>query len=335
MAKEGCIFMKENRKFDGYFEKKQKDNVKHTFAEYCDSWLIMSGTRLKESSLAKYCADIENHIKPFFGTELPCQITSEKVDCFTQVLHYEKKLSSKTVRDILSLFHSIFKYIRNRGYQKLQEPEIIYPKRPRKTVRILDEKEEKVLVLFLANEMDRCKFGVYMALRTGLRVGEVCALRWKDISFKACTISICHTVQRIRRPDKESYTKTQIILGEPKSESSCRTIPLMPDIAVLCSRFYSEDPEAFILTGTGRCMEPRTLQRRLKAYAEECHIEEIHFHTLRHTFATRCIEVGFDVKSLSEILGHSNTSITLNQYVHPSLEQKREQMSRLKTTLHF
>ncbi len=90
MAKEGCIFMKENRKFDGYFEKKQKDNVKHTFAEYCDSWLIMSGTRLKESSLAKYCADIENHIKPFFGTELPCQITSEKVDCFTQVLLYEK-----------------------------------------------------------------------------------------------------------------------------------------------------------------------------------------------------------------------------------------------------
>lgn len=335
MAKEGRIFMKENGKFEGYHEKEQRADRKRTFAEYCDDWLTISGTRLKVSSLAKYRVDIENHIKPFFGGELPCQITSEKVDHFTQILLYEKNLSSKTVRDILTLFHSIFKYIKNRNYHKIQEPEIIYPKRPRQTVRILDEKEEKILVLFLAKEMDRCKLGVYMALRTGLRIGEICALRWKDISFKACTISICHTVQRIQRMDEEHHTKTQIIIGEPKSESSCRTIPLMPDIAALCSRFYSGTPEDFILTGSGRCMEPRTLQRRLKAYTQECHIEEVHFHTLRHTFATRCMEVGFDVKSLSEILGHSNTSITLNQYVHPSLAQKREHMSRLKTVFHL
>ena len=104
----------------------------------------------------------------------------------------------------------------------------------------------------------------------------------------------------------------------------------MPDIAALCERFRPEDPEAFLLTGTARCMDPRKLQRRLKRYLEECGIPEAHFHTLRHTFATRCVEAGFDVKTLSDILGHSNIGITMNLYVHPDLDLKRENMSRLK-----
>ena len=123
------------------------------------------------------------------------------------------------------------------------------------------------------------------------------------------------------------------MIDSPKSDSSLRIIPLMPDLAVLCKRFSPGIPEAFILTGTDKCMDPRKLQRRLKNYMKECGIEGAHFHTLRHTFATRCVEAGFDVKTLSEILGHSNISITLNQYVHPNLDLKRENMSRLKTII--
>lgn len=303
------------------------------FADYCNHWLAVNSTRLKASSCAKYRGDIENHIKPFFGDRYPHEITSEKVDDFTQVLLHEKKLSAKTTRDILALFHSIFAYVKKRAEQRLQEPEIIYPQKYRKTTRVLSKREEEDLIHFLADEMDLCKFGVYLALRTGLRIGEVCALRWSDISMNAYTITISHTVQRIRYTEGETGSKTEVVVGAPKSDSSLRTIPLMPDVAALCTRFLTADPETFVLTGTGRCMEPRKLQRRLKAYMEVCQIEEVHFHTLRHTFATRCIEVGFDVKTLSEILGHSNISITLNQYVHPNLDLKRENMSRLKTMI--
>lgn len=304
-----------------------------TFACYCNKWLAVNSNRLKASSHAKYRADIKNHIMPFFGGILPDDITSEEVDDFTQTLLCEKHLSAKTVRNILALFHSIFLYTKKRAGKNIPEIEIIYPREHRKNIRVLDKAEEETLVLFLAEEMDLCKFGVYMALRTGLRIGELCALRWNDISTKACTISIIHTAQRIKKADIEDYAKTEMVIGTPKSESSCRTIPLMPDLAALCMRFKTKDPEAFILTGTRQCMDPRKLQRRLKSYTEKCQIQEVHFHTLRHTFATRCIEVGFDVKTLSEILGHSNISITLNQYVHPSLERKRENMSHLKTVI--
>lgn len=305
----------------------------HSFSEYCNKWLVVNTTRLRVSSCAKYKSLIEKHILPYFGNMLPYEITSEKMDDFTRILIHEKRLSAKTVRDILALHHSIFIYIKKRTGLRLQDLEIIYPKKQKQETRVLNEREEEILILFLAREMDLCKFGVYLALRTGLRIGEVCGLRWGDISMNTSTITICHSVQRVQNFDNDFHTKTRVVFGPPKSDSSYRTIPLMPDIAALCKRFRSKNPENFVLTGTSQCMEPRKLQRCLKTYTDECCIEEVHFHTLRHTFATRCIEVGFDMKTLSELLGHSNISITMDQYVHPNLDRKREDMNRLKVRI--
>lgn len=329
--------------------KKPEAGQRPDMACFCDRWLSANSARLKPSSRAKYRTDIENHIKPFFGEKLPGEILPEEIDGFTQSLLTGKGLSPKTVRSILTLFHSILSYTGKRSGGKLPDMEITYPKSFRKNTMVLDEKEESALVQLLAQEMDACKFGVYLALRTGMRIGEICALRWCDISFEAAAISVCHTALRLPRgnacqadPDRPSaaagddggalaLSRTELVIGTPKSESSLRLIPLMPDIATLCERFRPEEPGAFLLTGTDRCMDPRKLQRHLKKYLEECGIPEAHFHTLRHTFATRCVEAGFDVKTLSEILGHSNIGITMNLYVHPNLDLKRENMNRLKS----
>ena len=329
--------------------KKPEAGQRPDMACFCDRWLSANSARLKPSSRAKYRTDIENHIKPFFGEKLPGEILPEEIDGFTQSLLTGKGLSPKTVRSILTLFHSILSYTGKRSGGKLPDMEITYPKSFRKNTRVLDEKEESALVQLLAQEMDACKFGVYLAVRTGMRIGEICALRWCDISFEAAAISVCHTALRLPRgnacqadPDRPSaaagddggalaLSRTELVIGTPKSESSLRLIPLMPDIATLCERFRPEEPGAFLLTGTDRCMDPRKLQRHLKKYLEECGIPEAHFHTLRHTFATRCVEAGFDVKTLSEILGHSNIGITMNLYVHPNLDLKRENMNRLKS----
>lgn len=305
----------------------------NSFGDFCDSWLAANRAGLKLSSYAKYRTDMCNHLKPYFGARLPQEITPEMLDDFTQMLLHEKKLSPKTVRDILVLFHSVFSYIERRTEQKLHTPEIVYPKDPRKAVRVLDQTEENSLLKCLAHEMDLYKFGVYLALRTGMRLGEICALRWCDISVQSSTISVCHTVQRIKCQDTGCNFRTKLVIGTPKSDSSYREIPLMPDIEALCSHFAPGLQEAFVLTGTEKCMDPRKLQRRLQGYLAECGISEAHFHTLRHTFATRCVEVGFDVKTLSEILGHSNTSITMNKYVHPNLNLKRENMNKLKSVI--
>lgn len=307
----------------------------HIFTDYCDSWFVSNSPRLKQSSRAKYHTNIERHIKPYFGYGPLSSITPEKVDGFTRFLLHEKNLSVKTVRDILVLFHAILTYIEKRTRQSFSDIEIIYPKKCRNKIRVLNECEEKTLIRYLAHKMDLYKFGVYVALRTGIRIGEVCALRWEDISVNRLTINICHTVQRISSLDAGTCCKTKVVVGTPKSESSCRTIPLMPDIAALYEQFYCGNSKAFILTGTEQCMEPRKLQRYLKAYLDACDIPGVHFHTLRHTFATRCIEAGFDVKTLSEILGHASINVTMNQYVHPDMDRKRENMSLLKNMIFF
>lgn len=300
---------------------------------FCDNWLFMNSPRLKRSSFVKYSMEIENHIKPFFGQCLPCEILPEQINIFSRMLLDEKNLSPGTVHGILILLHSIFSYIKKCQGEAFDEPEIVYPKRKKRPVRVLSIKEEKRLTQFLLRETDNCKLGIYLALRTGMRIGEICALRWCDISLESATISIRHTVQRLPReqdcPEPTDSIRTSLMLSAPKSDSSMRIIPLMQDIETLCGKFFYRKPSTFILTGTGECMEPRKLQRRLKKYTEECGIDGVHFHTLRHTFATRCVEAGFDMKTLSEILGHSNVATTMNLYVHPNLELKRENMNRL------
>ena len=119
------------------------------------------------------------------------------------------------------------------------------------------------------------------------------------------------------------------MIGTPKSNTSTRIIPLTDSLTVLCEQMKPEEPSAYVLTGTESYMEPRALQYRLKKYTNQCGLDGVHFHTLRHTFATRCVEVGFEIKSLSEILGHANTTITLEKYVHSSLELKRNNMNKL------
>ena len=196
-------------------------------------------------------------------------------------------------------------------------------------MRVLSPAEQKRLMKYLFEDMDSCKFGVLLALLTGMRIGEICALRWDDINLKDKTIRVHATMQRLKNIDSVVEGKTKIIIGSPKSDKSNRIIPMTGQTALLCERMQTKSKADFVLTGTEQFMEPRTLQYRLKKYTAACGLEGVHFHTLRHTFATRAVEVGFDVKTLSEILGHSTTTVTLERYVHSSLELKRTNMNKL------
>ena len=133
-------------------------------------------------------------------------------------------------------------------------------------------------------------------------------------------------MQRIQTPD--GPTKTKILIAEPKSQCSIREIPIAKTLKSFLEPY--QDKKGYVLTGKEeKFIEPRTMQNRYKAILKAYGISNANFHTLRHTFATRCIEVGFDVKSLSEILGHANVSITLNRYVHPSMDLKQKNMDKL------
>ena len=136
-------------------------------------------------------------------------------------------------------------------------------------------------------------------------------------------------MQRIQNTSIIAATKTKVVITEPKSQCSMRDIPLPRFIVEIAERF-ADSPNAFVLSGDkNKYVEPRTMQNHFKAYIKESRIEDANYHALRHTFATRCIEVGFDIKTLSEILGHANVNITLNRYVHSSFDLKCANMNKL------
>ena len=303
---------------------------RNRFADYCNEWLYLKRSSVKPSTFVKYTTILEKYIRPDLGQYFSEAVSEILVEQFSYRLIHERGLSPKTVRDILSVLHSILNYTAKQN--PLAKPvDIVYPRQDRKEMRVLTCEEQKRFTEYLLQDMDPCKFGVLLALLTGLRIGEVCALKWEDISLENKVIFVRHTMQRLKNLNPASEERTRIITGVPKSGRSVRMIPMNQDIEKLCNKWRADDLEAYVLTGkAGYFLEPRTLQYRMRQYTKDCNLKNVHFHTLRHSFATRCVEAGFEIRSLSEILGHSSTRITLECYVHSSMNLKRKNMEKLK-----
>ena len=256
-------------------------------------------------------------------------ITTGLIDDFTAELLFEDELAPKTVHDILVVLHGVLRYTATFSLGVFPAVEINYPRPNKKEMRVLSREEQSRFVSYLLEDMDTCKFGVLLTLFTGVRIGELCALQWGKISLKEQTIRIDTTLQRLRDTSMTGNSRTRIVIGSPKSDTSVRTIPITDYTAELCKEMNPHSSAAYVLTGTENFMEPRALQYRMEKYTRECGLEGVHFHTLRHTFATRAVEVGFEIKSLSEVLGHATTTITLDRYVHSSMILKRDNMNKL------
>lgn len=151
-------------------------------------------------------------------------------------------------------------------------------------------------------------------------------MKWSDINLGKRIITIRNTVQRIKNND--GNTATKLVVTSPKSRSSFREIPL-PDFLVPLLNDIKASHEYYLLSGSRSVVEPRTMQYRFKRILADLKLSDVSFHSLRHQFATNCIELGFDVKTLSEILGHSSVGITLNRYVHSSMDRKAKYMKSL------
>ena len=300
---------------------KQKNKTK--LAVLCDNWLIYKEQYIKESSFVKYKSILKRHIKPYFN-EIPVnKIDEHTIEAFAKNLTV-KGYSAQTVKITLSVLEGVFLYFKIDVSVKR-----IIPKKGQKEIHILSSNDRLKLEKYLLYGQDAYKIGILLSLYTGIRIGELCALKWEDIDLNAGTVKINATLQRIQDFKGISGNKTRIVITEPKTPSAKRTIPLP---IFLIKRLKAVDPKngsAFLLTGTERFTEPRALTYVFKKYLKESGVPDINFHALRHTFTTRCIENDFEPKALSEILGHSSINTTLGIYNHPSLEYKRESINRL------
>lgn len=299
-------------------------------------WLSYKRVWVKDSTYMKYKNTIYLHIIPELGA-----IDIRVIDNNTIQNYINKKLSvgksglsPKSIKEIVGIIKNTLNYAERYDLRSKCKCELLEVRSVYNQIRVLNKNEEKALLCVLCRDTDIFKFGVLISLLTGLRIGELCALKWEDIDINERIISIKRTMQRVQVEGKE--TKTEIIITTPKTNASIRQIPIPRILNDYIQTFKSENNQ-FVLTNLkGNYIEPRVMQYRFEKYIKSAGISKANFHALRHTFATRCIEAGVDVKVLSEILGHSSVNITLDRYVHNSIDYKKENIDRLnKYILNF
>ena len=296
-----------------------------TVDAFFNEWFRSVQHLVKESTSANYAMKTEKHILPIFGNKLVSSIAPDDIYAFISQKQKEG-LSVRYIADIVILMKTIFKYA-VRTYHIFNPLDgVSLPKKKSPEIQLLDEAEQVKLQSYVAGHQNRSTLGTALSMSTGIRIGELCALQWKDIDLEKRILTVRKTMQRIQCPTE--FSRTKLIITNPKSESSQRKIPIPDCMMSFLLKFKGKD-EDFLLTGTEKPIEPRAMQYRFRTILKNAKLPSVHFHALRHMFASNCVKLGFDIKALSELLGHSSVEITLNRYVHSSFEQKREYMKRL------
>lgn len=298
-----------------------------TVSQLINEWLYLNRNRLKASTYQRYMGFLDNHIENTIGKQPIIYLKTITIHDFT-LSRLEAGLQPQSVNAILIFLHACLRY----GYRQysLPLPDIVYLTPNKKEMRVLSLEEQRKLVSYLSEETDIYKFGVLLALYTGLRIGELCGLQWEDIEDNR--IKVRRTVQRLKNSNGNG---TVLFIDTPKTTSSIREIPL-PSFLMDSIKHYKKlygNCKYVISNSAEEVTEPRVMQYKFKKYLLAAGIEKANFHSLRHTFATRCIECGVEVKSLSEILGHTGVNITLNRYVHSSFEYKLNNIEKLSQIL--
>ncbi len=304
----------------------------HRVCRLCSQWEAAVRYQVKPTTYAVYITVIEKHILPELGHHCVEELDNWILDQYLQGKKREG-LSWSTIRLILFLLKGILHGAEEQGIKTAEKLHFSMPKYKRPYMRFMAQENLEKLLGYLEESEESFDLGLLICICTGIRVGELCGLQWKDVDWGRRAIQINRTVSRIRNVETDSAleglpSKTIIYIGPPKTGTSIREIPL-PDFLIAKMGKMKGSESSYILTKTAKCMEPRRVQRRFKNSLERCGIPDINIHALRHAFASRWIENGFDSKALSEILGHSSVKITMDIYVHSDLEQKRSYMNHM------
>lgn len=300
------------------------------FSDVLQGWMNSCSIKIRGATKYKYQYLIDKHIAPEMGNCDVSKITAMDINCFLDRkfvngrLDGEGGLSTAYVKSMRHIVCSALQWAVNENYCSHIKNPIFKPESEKSELHILTLQQQKTLEGYLSDNFSATAVGILVSLHTGLRIGEVCALKWADIDLKNDIIHIRSTVTR--QPTADG---SEIAIGKPKTRSSLRDIPISTYLKGKLLQAKEYAVSAYVASDKRGFISPRTYEYRYSQILNSCHIPHINYHALRHTFATRCIEAGVDIKSLSEILGHSNVSITLNTYVHSSMDLKRRQIEKL------
>lgn len=302
-----------------------------TIREIALAWKSDKQRYVKQSTYAAYVLILENHILPSFGE---CRALSEQLvqDFVLQKLN--SGLSIKTVKDLLIVLKMVMKFGVKNKWIDYCEWDIKYPTtESHKDIEVLTVEHHKKILDFIQQNFTFRNLGIYISLTTGLRIGEICGLKWEDIDIASGTISVKRTIERIYIAEG-NHKCTKLIINTPKTKNALRDIPITKELLTMIKPLKRVMNDNFyVLTNDEKPTEPRTYRNYYHRLMKRLNIPRLKYHGLRHSFATRCIESNCDYKTVSVLLGHSNITTTLNLYVHPNMEQKKRCIAKMLKSL--
>lgn len=302
-----------------------------TIREIALAWKADKQRYVKQSTYAAYVLVLENHILPLFGD---CEALSEKLVQEFVLQKLNGGLSIKTVKDILIVLKMVMKFGVKNEWMNYCEWDIKYPTtETNKEIEVLTVAHHKKILDFIKQNFTFRNLGIYISLTTGLRIGEICGLKWSDINTDNGTITVNRTIERIYIVDGERK-HTELVFNTPKTKNSCREIPMNKELLAMVKPLKKVvNDDFYVLTNEEKPTEPRTYRNYYHRLMKCLDIPRLKYHGLRHSFATRCIESNCDYKTVSVLLGHANITTTLNLYVHPNMEQKKKCITKMFKSL--
>lgn len=303
------------------------------FSDVLWTWIYANRVRIKGATEAKYIQLIETHIIPALGGVKIRQLDSSMVNAFLDSklksgsLKQSKALSPSYVRTMAIIIEAAINYAVMEGWCNPLRTPIYKPSVTKKDIVILSRTAEATLLEKISCDSSLAAIGILLALHGGLRIGEVCALKWSDVDFEENLLHIRHTISRVPCPNSDQ--NTMLIIDTPKTTSSIRDVPMPSSLQTTLFQAYQNRNSEYVISPSDSFVGTRTFDYQYRKVLREHGIQVFSFHTLRHTYATRCAESGMDAKTLSQLLGHSSSNISLNIYVHPSMEIVMNQVEQI------
>ena len=304
-----------------------------SFQEVTVLWKEDKRKWVKPSTYATYINQVNKHLLPFFGNLRPEHISEAVIQGY--VTRMLPQLCTGTIRDSIMILRMILRFGEKHCNWPSIKFDIHYPTSAEsiRKVPVLKPADQKILLEYLGRNFSFRNLGIFICLHTGLRIGEVCALQWKDLDVASGVIHVTKTVQRIWMNDSNlrSYT---LSVGTPKTLTSMRDIPISRELmkTIRPLRKVMKD-DFYVVSNAAEPLEPRYYRDYFRKLLGELGIPPIRFHALRHSFATRCIESRCDYKTVSVILGHSSLATTMDLYVHPGYQEKKHAIEKMLKNL--
>lgn len=311
---------------------KKVDKIKLDFSALAEQWLASVSRGVKESTLAHYDYTLQRYLLPVFGAWKVHGLDEQRLEqgmleVISPKSGNHKPLGASSARECLSILRRICKYAAHLRLMRPVEILVKLPQFERVQTKPLSVQEQACLRDFVLEHPTTRKAGLLLQMQLGLRIGEVCGLQWGDFDLSAGVLTIRRTVSRIYCRDGH----TKVLIQTPKTRSSGREIPIPQELFTLLQRLHGgASEETWFLSGNAeKPVEPRCYRKSVQLYLRQAAVRKVHPHTLRHTFATTCLQAGCDIKTLSELLGHADPNITLRRYVHSNMNRKRRELERV------